>query len=83
MTFPDSSTRRLSEAEVATLGPATLRIARNEIYARKGRRFANRELAEYFSQFAWYRPVADEVRLNAIERDNVALLARAERRYGR
>lgn len=82
MTFPDSSTRRLTEAEIASLGPATLRIARNEIYARKGRRFRNQELARYFSQFAWYRPVADEVQLTAIERANVELLTRAERRYG-
>lgn len=82
MTFPDSSTRRLTEADIAQLGPATLRIARNEIYARKGRRFRNAELARYFSQFAWYRPVADEVQLNPIERANVELLTRAERRYG-
>ena len=82
MTFPDSSTRRLTEADIAQLGPATLRIARNEIYARKGRRFRNAELARYFSQFAWYRPVADEVQLNPIERANVDLLTRAERRYG-
>lgn len=81
-TFPDSSTRRLTEADIAQLGPATLRIARNEIYARKGRRFRNAELTRYFSQFAWYRPVADEVQLNPIERANVELLTRAERRYG-
>ncbi|MFN3517696.1 MAG: YARHG domain-containing protein [Novosphingobium sp.] len=81
-TFPDSSTRRLTEADISQLGPATLRIARNEIYARKGRRFRNQELARYFSQFAWYRPTADEVALTAIERANVELLTRAERRYG-
>ncbi|MCR2834157.1 YARHG domain-containing protein [Parerythrobacter lacustris] len=82
MTFPDSSTRRLTEAEVYPLGPATLRYARNEIYARKGRRFKDPELRAYFGQFAWYRPVTDEVSLNPVEQANVALLQQAEDRYG-
>lgn len=81
-TFPDSGTRRLSSADIEGLGPATLRIARNEIYARKGRRFRDPDLVRHFSQFAWYRPVANEVQLSRIEQANVALLAAAERRYG-
>jgi hypothetical protein len=82
MTFPDSSTRRLTEAEIYPLGPSTLRYARNEIYARKGRRFRDPELQAYFRQFAWYRPVSDEVSLNPVEQANVALLQQAEDRYG-
>ena len=81
-TFPDSSTRRLTRADIEGLGPATLRIARNEIFARKGRRFRDPDLVSHFSQFAWYRPVANEVQLTRIEQANVALLAAAERRYG-
>ena len=80
--FPDSSVRLLRSPEVASLGPATLAIARNEIFARKGRRFARAEIREYFEQFDWYRPVADEVELTAIERQNVALLRRMEARFG-
>ena len=82
MVFPDSNQRLLRPAEVASLGPATLAIARNEIFARKGRRFARAELRDYFSQFDWYRPVADEVQLNSIEQRNVALLRRSEARFG-
>ena len=82
MVFPDSSRRLLRPAEIASFGPATLAIARNEIFARKGRRFARAEITDYFSQFDWYRPVADEVQLNAVERQNVALLRRAEARFG-
>jgi len=82
MVFPDSGQRLLRPAEIASLGPATLAIARNEIFARKGRRFARAEFRDYFSQFDWYRPVADEVRLTAIERQNVELLRRAEARFG-
>jgi hypothetical protein len=81
MTFADSSTRLLAPSEVATLGPTTLRIARNEIYARKGWRFKDPWLRDWFSRFAWYRPRYDTVRLNPIEQHNVALIARAEARY--
>jgi YARHG domain/TIR domain len=82
MVFPDSSVRLLTGPEIANLGPATLEIARNEIFARKGRRFARADLRDYFSQFEWYRPVASEVTLNAIEQQNVDRLRRAEARYG-
>jgi hypothetical protein len=82
MVFADSSRRLLRPAEIANLGPATLEIARNEIFARNGRRFARADLRNYFSQFDWYRPVASEVQLNPIEQQNVALLRRAEARFG-
>ncbi|MCW1429201.1 TIR domain-containing protein [Novosphingobium sp. JCM 18896] len=81
MEFPDSSTRLLTAAEVQELGPTTLRVARNEIYARKGRRFADPWLREWFGRYAWYRPRFDQVELNAIEKQNVALIQQAEARY--
>lgn len=80
-TFPDSSTQPITPAELENLGPATLRYARNEIYARKGRRFADPDLRQYFERFAWYRPQYDEVTLNPIERRNVALIQQSEQRY--
>lgn len=82
MTFADSSTRVLTAADLAGLGPSTLNVARNEIYARNGRRFSDPWLRGYFSKFAWYRPRFDEVRLNAIEQQNVALIRQAEARFG-
>jgi TIR domain/YARHG domain len=81
MVFPDSSTRLLRPADVAQLGPSTLHTARNEIYARLGRRFVDPELTRYFSQFSWYQPIADEVTLNPVEQQNVALLKQSEARY--
>ncbi len=81
MTFPDSSTRLLTTADIATLGPTTLRVARNEIYARKGRRFHDPWLRKWFSRYAWYRPVHDYVTLNPIEQHNVELLEQAELLY--
>ena len=77
--IPDSDSRRLGEADIAALGPQQLRLARNEIFARKGRRFQKAALRNHFSRFAWYRPVADNVSLNATEQANVDLLAAAER----
>lgn len=76
--FPDSGERLLSKDEIARLGPAQLRIARNEIYARRGRRFQSAELRNHFSRFDWYRPVTDDVRLNSVEQANVDALAAAQ-----
>lgn len=56
-----------------------LRLARNEIYARRGRFFKDPALAAYFSRFAWYRPTSWDVNLNAVEAANVKLIASMER----
>ena len=77
--FADSDRVRLNPATLRSLTPAQLRLARNEIYARRGRFFRDPALAEYFSRFAWYRPYAWEVPLNAIEQANVSLIASMER----
>jgi hypothetical protein len=82
MVFPDSSRRLLTPADFRNLGPATLEIARNEIYARKGRRFRRADVRAHFSQFDWYHPTSDNVRLTAIEQQNVNRLRQAEERYG-
>lgn len=81
MTFPDSSTRLLEPSEVYPLGPSTLQIARNEIYARKGMRFKTPFVRDWFSRFAWYKPRFDQVPLNQVEQRNVALIQQAEARY--
>jgi len=82
LTFPDSDTRLLTPADLAGLGPATLRVARNEIFARRGLRFNDPELRNYFANFRWYRPRTDRVRLNDIERRNIELIRQAEARFG-
>ena len=77
--FPDSDRVRLTRDMVARLAPAQLRIARNEIYARRGRYFRDPALAAYFSRFGWYRPHTWDVPLNAVEQANFSLLASFER----
>lgn len=83
MVFADSSSRRLTPADLSGLSAGTLRIARNEIYARRGYRFEDNALRSYFSRFSWYSPRSSSVTLNAVEEDNVALIRAAEARLGR
>lgn len=80
MIFPDSSERLLAVAELEPLTRAQLRLARNEIYARRGRIFDSADLQDYFARQAWYRPVAREVSLSRIERANVTLILSVENR---
>ena len=73
--IPDSSTRKLTEADLAGLSPQELSIARNEIYARHGYIFTKTvEWNDYFSQFDWYVQTSSDVTLNSIEQANAALI---------
>lgn len=76
--FPDSDQRLLSAADLQGRTKDELRIARNEIFARRGRYFSSPELTTYFSKFAWYVPRSWDPVLNTVEAANVDLLDRAE-----
>lgn len=66
-----------------------LSIARNEIYARHGRRFADPFLYAVFSRKSWYKPKYDGTEFsgkvdqlfNTYEKENVMLLVEAEKRW--
>jgi Caspase domain/YARHG domain len=77
--FVDSDRRLLTSDEVAPLSKEQLRIARNEIYARRGRKFVRREVREYFEQFGWYDPRFGEIELTYVEQKNVDLIRGFER----
>ncbi len=77
--FPDSDRRNLSRNELRGLSPAQLRIARNEIYARRGRFFKSADLNQHFRRFSWYRPNTWNPSLNAYERANVQTIQSMER----
>ncbi len=77
--FPDSDRRNLTRAELSKLSSEQLRIARNEIYARKGRYFKDQQLAAYFARMPWYKPYAWDVSLSAVEQANVTLIQSLER----
>jgi caspase domain-containing protein/YARHG domain-containing protein len=77
--FADSHQRLLTRDELSRLPLDQLRLARNEIYARRGRFFRDSALAAHFSKFPWYKPHAWEVPLGAIEQANVKLIQSMER----
>lgn len=81
--LPDSSIRLLTSADLAGLTKDQLRIARNEIYARHGRKFDSEDLANYFNSKSWYRGTvapADfrDSMLSQVEKDNLQIIKRAE-----
>ena len=52
--LPESSTRYLTLEDLEGLSSDQLWVARNEIYARKGRMFDNADLQAYFDSKGWY-----------------------------
>ncbi len=85
MILPDSDWRKLSEDELEGLNAKELRIARNEIYARHGRMFNDKELQSYFDQMEWYYPMYeasefDEGILNEYELYNLELIKQFEKK---
>lgn len=52
--FADSDSRYLTIADLERLTSEQLRLARNEIYARRGRKFDDKELQNYFNGCSWY-----------------------------
>jgi hypothetical protein len=77
--FPDSDQRLLGDADLQGMSLVELRLARNEIYARRGRFFVDQTLAGYFSQFSWYHPKQVDVDLSPLETTNVNTIELAER----
>ena len=77
--FPNSSDCLLEYWDLVNLSGSALRIARNEIYARHGRRFDDEELSRYFNSLSWYEGTIapEEFRddlLNETERANIRLM---------
>jgi hypothetical protein len=72
--------RRIAPGQLRGASFSTLRILRNEIYARHGLTFGKEWLDEYFAERSWYvpRPGAVIV-LSEVEQRNVATIVRAER----
>lgn len=83
--FPQTRRRTLSQSEVRALSAGDLRLAINEIYARHGLGFKDKELQRRFESLGWYhardeRTIAViESRLSRIEHANLDLLV-AERK---
>lgn len=57
--LPESDLRTYDVAELAGLSTWDLRVARNEIYARHGRGFSNKQMQAYFDSKNWYTRLYD------------------------
>jgi hypothetical protein len=76
--FPDSSSRYLDLNDLHGKTLQELRVARNEMFARKGRYFKDAELRVHFESLPWYRPYTWDVSLNPIELANIKIIQQAE-----
>ena len=70
----------LTEDKLAGLSLLELRILREEFYARHGKKFDAPGIRDYFNWRDWYKVAKNQkaVKLNAIEQQNVDLLAARE-----
>ena len=54
--FPETRLRQLTPADIQDWDLAKVRYALNEMYARHGLTFKDKDIQKQFSQFKWYRP---------------------------
>ncbi len=80
-----SDSSRLTESDICRLTPIELTYARNEIYARHGRRFNSTELQDYFDSKWWYTIDDDfeDSDLSALEKANAELIRNYQERTGK
>lgn len=83
--IPDSDKRRLTESDLEDLTPRELTYARNEIYARHGRKFQSRELQKYFDSMEWYEmdESFDDRDLQGVERQNAEFISNYQKDNGK
>lgn len=77
--LPYSSSNLLSYSDISGMSLQELNYARNEIYARHGRKFVSQELRDYFGSKSWYYPSIEpgafsESVLSDVEIRNIELL---------
>ena len=84
--FPNSASVLLTDSEVSGISKDQLRIGRNEILARHGRRFNDQALQQYFDSKSWYNGTISpdefdanlDSRLNDVERANIEIIKKYE-----
>ena len=82
--IPDSGTKLIKKADIQNLSKDKLALARNEIYARHGRKFQMTEFQTYFDSKSWYKVnpnydyTDDNNNLNDIEKTNVDTILSVE-----
>ena len=75
------SVRYANYDDIYGMDKGQLRVLRNSIYARHGRKFKDKNLRAYFNTQRWYKPIYDEIpasRLNKYEKANIEFLKKLE-----
>ena len=76
---------QLTLALLSDLSLRDLRVLRNMVYARRGRRFKNPALRAYFKVAKWYKPVDKFVagkRLRRVDWRNIRIISSLEKKLG-
>ncbi|PID58806.1 hypothetical protein CSB45_02060 [candidate division KSB3 bacterium] len=81
--YPQTSVRKLKQADLTGKTLWELSLMRNEIFARSGYIFKTQELQKHFEQQAWYVPRHKDVTvvsalLSELEHDNINMIKRYE-----
>ncbi len=77
--IPYSDSRMLSDSDLQGISRDDLTLARNEIYARHGRKFKDDDIREYFESQAWYIGLVsadqfDDSVLSSVEKSNISTI---------
>lgn len=75
------STRYVTYSDIQYMDRGQIRVLKNSIYARHGRRFQDSQLRAYFNSQSWYNPRRNEVparEFNKYENYNISFLHRYE-----
>lgn len=85
--LPTSSSEYLTVSDLAGFSQDDCRMARNELYARHGRRFADPNLQAYFDALDWYEGTVepadfDESVMNEYELANRDMIVQYEKEMG-
>lgn len=55
--FPNSDSEYLTKSDVKGMSKSQINLAKNELYARHGRKFKSKELQDYFESKSWYEGI--------------------------
>ena len=85
--LPDSDSGYFTEEALKGFSAWECKVARNEIYARHGRKFSDQKLQDYFNSKSWYTPKYDasefdESVLNQWEKANAKTISDYEKKMG-
>ena len=89
--LPESSSRYLTAEDLSSLTPQQICYAKNEIYARHGRKFLSSELTAYFNAQPWYQGTIEpddfteesvNILFNEYEKANVRFISDWEDAHG-